>query len=102
MLYRINAKYNLNLVNEFFKKLTDGTMENQKPDGLEIISSMKRAKLQKDKSVEWYENCFCEVPLNHERTTVYDTYFYDFETTLMEELKDDIVGDSFWEFMQKS
>ncbi len=52
-----------------------------------MIASMKRAKLQEDKSVEWYENCFCATPLKHERTTLYDTYFYDFKTILLDEMK---------------
>jgi len=102
MLYKVTATYKQNLLKEFFTKLTDGTIANQEPDGSEMIASMKRAKLQDDKSAEWYENCFCAVPLNHERTTVYDSYFSDFKTTLIEEIRDDIDGDSFWQFMQKS
>ena len=101
MLYKIKAKYNQELLSDFFTRLTDGTIEKQKPDGLEIIVSMKRAKIRGENTIEWYERCFCETPLNHERTTVYDTYFYDFETILVNEVKDDIVGDSFWNYMEQ-
>ena len=101
MLYKVKAKCHKELLKEFFTKLTDGTIENQKPDGLEMIASMKKAKVVEGNSVEWYERCFCETPLNHERTTVYDTYFSEFETTLVDAPKDDIVGDSFWEYMEQ-
>jgi len=101
MLYKVKAKYHKDLLREFFNKLTDGRIENQKPDGLEMIASMKKAKILEDNSVEWYERCFCEIPLNHERTTVYDTYFYAFKTTLVNEVSDDINGDSFWDYMSK-
>jgi len=100
VLYKIKAKYHKDLLRDFFRKLTDGTIENQKPDGLEMIASMKKAKIVEDNSVEWYERCFCEIPLNHERTTVYDTYFYEFEPMLVHEVSDDIMGDSFWEYME--
>ena len=100
MLYRVEAKFHNDLLKEFFTKLTDGTIENQKPDGLEIIASMKRAKLKDNNCLEWYERCFCATPLKHERETIYDTYLYDFQTTLVDEIKEDIEGNSFWEYME--
>jgi len=100
MLYRVKAKFHNDLLKEFFNKLTDGTIENQKPDGLEILASMKRAKIKDDISLEWYESCFCATPLKHERESIYDTYLYDFKTTLVDEVKDDIEGNSFWEYME--
>ena len=100
MLYRVKAKFHNDLLKEFFNKLTDGTIENQKPDGLEILASMKRAKIKDDISLEWYESCFCVTPLKHERESIYDTYLYDFKTTLVDEVKDDIEGNSFWEYME--
>ena len=36
--YKVKARYKKEKVYEFFKKLTDGTITNQKPDGKEIIS----------------------------------------------------------------
>ena len=100
MLYRVEAKFHNDLLKEFFTKLTDGTIENQKPDGLEILASMKRAKIKDDFSLEWYETCFCATPLKHERETIYDTYLYAFKTTVVDEIKDDIEGNYFWEYMK--
>jgi len=101
MLYRVKAKFHKNLLAEFFTKLNDGTIERQKPDGLEIIASMKKAKMTNENTIEWYERCFCETPLKHERETVYDNYLYDFETILVDEVSNDIEGGSFWEYMSK-
>lgn len=102
MLYKVKAKFYQDLLVEFFEKLNNGTIESQKPDGLEIIASMKKAKITDDNTIEWYERCFCETPLKHERETVYDTYLYDFETILVDEVSTDIEGDSFWDYMEKS
>jgi hypothetical protein len=100
MLYKVEAKFHKTLLKEFFTKLTDGTIESQKPDGVEILNSMKRAKVTKDETLAWYETCFCATPLKHERETVYDTYLYEMKTTLVEEKKEDIEGNSFWEQME--
>jgi hypothetical protein len=62
----------------FWDLLNDGTIEAQKPDGREIVSSMRRAVMNGDR-VEWHETCYCSPPLRHERTTVYDQYFADME-----------------------
>jgi hypothetical protein len=45
MIYSIKAKFNSEKMKQFFQKLTDGTIESQKPDGAEILNSMKRAKI---------------------------------------------------------
>ena len=100
MLYKVEAKFDNDLVEEFFIKLTNGTIKNQKPDGEEIVASMRRAKIKDNQTLEWYEQCFCATPLKHERETIYDTYLYDFKTTLLDEVKDDIEGDSFWDYME--
>ncbi len=50
---------------EFYQKLTDGTIQNQKPDGQEIVNSMKRAKITAPKIIQWAEMCFCPTPLKH-------------------------------------
>jgi len=100
MLYKVEAKFDNDLVEKFFTKLTDGTIKNQKPDGEEIVASMRRAKIKDNQTLEWYEQCFCATPLKHERETIYDTYLYDFKTTLLDEVKDDIEGDSFWDYME--
>ena len=100
MLYKIEAKYDNASLKALFSKLTDGTIEGQEPDGKEIIKAMKSAKIVSKNSIVWYETCFCATPLNHERTTVYDDYFYDFRPILVEKSEDDIVGESFWEYMR--
>ena len=65
---------------DFLRKLTDGTIENQKPDGNEIVASMNRAVIDNDGVVRWSEVCYCPTPLQHERSNVYDQHFTDFET----------------------
>ncbi len=54
-----------------------------------------------DENLAWYEVCYCATPLKHEKETVYDKYLYEMKTTLVEETKDDIVGESFWEYMKR-
>ncbi|MET0070958.1 MAG: hypothetical protein ABW096_13050 [Candidatus Thiodiazotropha sp.] len=74
-------------------------MAEQKPDGAEILSSMKRARITAPNTIEWFETCYCPTPLKHERETVYDNYLTDIETVLVEE-RVEIEGDSFWSFME--
>jgi len=45
VIYKVKAKYNEGKKSEFFQKLNDGFIRNQKPDGQEIVASMKRAKI---------------------------------------------------------
>jgi len=101
MLYKVEAKYKPKLLQTFYTKLTDGTIASQKPDGKEILNAMKKAKITTERTIEWYEICFCDTPLKHERETVYDNYLYDFNTTLIASESDDIEGTSFWEYMSK-
>ena len=80
MHYTVTARFNSNTAAEFHRLLTDGTIENQKPDGKEIVASMKRAKIDEAGVVHWSEVCYCPTPLEHERATVYDRFFDDIET----------------------
>lgn len=80
MIYQVNAKFNYDKAQEFYQKLTDGTIEKQRPDGLEIVSSMNRATIDTNGTINWTELCFCPTPLQHERATVYDTYFTHMKT----------------------
>ncbi len=100
MLYKITATINEAKIKEFYTKLTDDTIASLKPDGQEMLASMQRAKIDDKKNVTWYERCFCAVPLNHERSTVYDLYFETFVPILVDETKDDIKGISFWDYMK--
>jgi hypothetical protein len=80
MIYQVKAKFKYDKAQEFYQKLTDGTIEKQRPDGEEIVSSMNRATIDKNGDINWTELCFCPTPLEHERATVYDTYFTDMKT----------------------
>jgi hypothetical protein len=73
---------------EFYRKLTDDTIESQEPDGEEIVDSMKRAAITGPDTIQWTETCYCSPPLNHERQTIYDTYFFDLEAIPVESYKE--------------
>ena len=99
MIYRVRARIVTERAAAFFEKLTDGTIENQEPDGREIVASMKRAVITEPGVVEWYEACYCSTPLLHERETQYDHFFTDMTT---EEVDDygSIEGESFWSYLE--
>jgi len=100
VIYSIKARYIEKKMGEFYQKLTDGTIQNQKPDGQEIINSMKRAKITEPNIIQWSEMCFCSPPLKHERETVYNHFLTDLET---EEIDDYIEyeGEFFMDFLAK-
>lgn len=100
MIYSIRAKFVENELKEFFHKLTDGTIENQKPDGAEIIISMKRAKIVEPGVIQWSEMCFCSPPLKHERQTVYDSVFSDMKISIVDDYVD-FEGESFFDYLKK-
>ena len=77
MIYRVRAQFRTETAESFLRKLTDGTIARQIPDGSEIVASMKRAVVNGDGDVEWSELCFCPTPLQHERRTVLDRHFED-------------------------
>ncbi len=94
MLYKVQARFIKGKAEEFYQKLTDGTIGKKRPDGKEIVASMKRAKIDSTGLVKWTETCYCPTPLYHERATVYDNYFTDMETEVTNNHKD-FEGDSF-------
>ncbi len=100
MIYSVKARYIEKKMGEFYQKLTDGTIQNQKPDGEEIVAAMKRAKIIESNIIQWSEMCFCSSPLKHERETVYDHFLTDMGT----EIIDDYVeyeGEFFMDFLAK-
>ena len=100
MIYSVKARFIEEKMGEFYRKLTDGTIQNQKPDGQEIVNSVKRAKITESNTIQWSEMCFCSTPLKHERETVYNHFLTDMET----EIIDDFVefdGELFFEFLEK-
>jgi len=98
MIYKVRARIIEDRVGELYSKLTDGTIAGQKPDGEEIVASMKRAVLTGPDIVEWYEMCFCPTPLKHERATQLDSHFTDLTTEGAADYET-IEGDSFWCYM---
>lgn len=100
MHYTVSARMIPETAADFHRKLTGDTIENQQPDGQEIVASMNRAVIDNDGVVRWSEVCYCSTPLQHERETVYDRHFTDLETeevdgyvefegkSLMEQLKE--------------
>jgi hypothetical protein len=98
MIYKVQARLIDAKAGEFFRKLTDGTIARQQPDGEEIVDSMKRAVLTGPGVAEWYETCYCATPLEHERRTQYDLYFADLTT---EEVGayGEVEGDSLWAYL---
>jgi len=100
LIYSIKAKFIAENMKEFFQKLTDGTIENQKPDGTEILSSMKRAKITEPGVIEWSEMCFCPTPLKHERQTVYDKFLSDMKINVIDNYTE-FEGESFFDYLKK-
>jgi hypothetical protein len=84
MIYRVRARFRPDTAGEFLRKLTDGTVARQAPDGPEIVASMNRAVVNDAGEVEWSEMCFCATPLSHERQTVLDHHFDDITTEMIE------------------
>jgi hypothetical protein len=75
MIYRVRARLRPGTEAGFLRRLTDGSVERQKPDGEEIVESMQRAVITEAGEVVWTETCYCDSPLAHERETVLDHYF---------------------------
>jgi len=98
--YSVKAKYIEEKMGEFYQKLTDGTIQNQKPDGQEIINSMKRAKITAPKIIQWSEMCFCPTPLKHERETIYNHFLTDLETKTIDDYVE-FDGESFFDFLER-
>ena len=84
MHYTVQARLITDTAADFLRRLTDGTIETQKPDGKEIVASMQRAVIDEEGVVRWSEVCYCPTPLLHERETVYDQHFTDIETEEVE------------------
>jgi hypothetical protein len=101
MEYRAKAKLKPEKLPDLYRVLTDGTVAKQKPDGAEIVAAMKNAKITGPGVIEWYETCYCEVPLKHERETVLDKFLAEIETERVEE-RTEIVGESFWMFLENA
>jgi len=100
MIYSVKARFIEEKMGEFYRKLTDGTIQNQKPDGQEIVNSVKRAKITEPNTIQWSEMCFCPTPLKHERETVYNHFLIDMETEIIDDYAE-FDGELFFEFLEK-
>ena len=100
MIYRVTARYVEDRTPEFYARLSEGSIERQKPDGREIVSSMRRAKIIEPGVIQWYETCYCPTPLEHEKRTVYARYLEAIETEAVEAHRD-VAGESFWSYLQR-
>ena len=96
MMYKVQARFNKSKAKEFYQRLTDGSIEKQRPDGPEIVASMHRATMDPPGLVRWTELCYCPTPLKHERATVYDNYFTEMKTEVIDNHQN-FKGDSFME-----
>ena len=99
-IYSVKARCIKEKMKEFYQKLTDGIIQNQKPDSQEIISSMKRAKIIEPNIIQWSEMCFCSPPLKHERETVYNQFLENIETKVIDEYVE-YEGEWFMDFLAK-
>ena len=88
MYYKVTAQFKIETAKNFHQKLSDGTIAQQKPDGQEIVDSMKRAVVTDERVVQWSEVCYCATPLAHERETVLDKHFDNMTTEEIDEYKD--------------
>ena len=100
MIYSVKARFIEEKMGEFYRKLTDGTIQNQKPDGQEIVNSVKRAKITESNTIQWSEMCFCPTPLKHERETVYNHFLTDMKTEIIDDYAE-FDGELFFEFLEK-
>ena len=101
MIYKVQARISKSKSKEYYQLLTGGSLEDQVPDGPEILASMERATIDSSGLVRWTEVCYCPTPLRHERATVYDKYFSDLQTEETEN-HERFKGESFIEHISKS
>jgi len=100
MIYKLRARFKTATAADFLAKLTDGTIQDQRPDGAEMVRSMNRAVVATDGSIVWSEKCLCGTPLAHERATVFDSYFEDLTTDLIDDYRD-YPGEPFMAHLQQ-
>ena len=85
MIYKVRGRFKVETSALFLQKLTDGSIQRQRPDGPELVASMNRAVVAPSGYVEWSELCYCEPPLQHERATVLDHHFDDLSTEVIDD-----------------
>ncbi len=99
VIYRVTARFRNDTAADLRRKLDDGSIAAQQPDGREIVDSLHRAVVTRSGEVQWSEMCFCNPPLAHERATILDRYF-DGVTTEPIEAYERFDGEPFMEHLQ--
>jgi hypothetical protein len=100
MFYWVRARLKKEAAAEFLGKLLDGRIADQRPDGSEIVDSMKRAVVSDSGDIEWSEVCYCPTPLAHERRTVYDHHLDDLTTEVVDGYQEQ-TGRPFMEYLEE-
>ncbi len=75
MFYDVKAQLNTSTATVLLRKLTDGTIANQRPDGMEMKRALAAAVITPAGEVRFNIGCYCSTPLAHERATVLDEHF---------------------------
>lgn len=83
-VYRVTARLKTDRAAELRRKLDDGSIAAQQPDGQEMVGAFKRATVAESGDVCWSETCYCPTPLAHERATVLDRFFDSINTEPIE------------------
>ena len=100
MFYSSRAQYNEDNMGTFYQPLTHGMIQNQIPDGYEIVNAMKLAKIIAPKIIPWSEICLCPTTLKHERQTIYNYFLTDLETQTIDDYVE-FDGESFFGLLKK-
>ena len=102
MYYRVRGRLLPGVAAELYRILADGTVARQRPDGPEIVASMRRA-ISAGEEVHWTETGSCPTPLQHERATVYDRFFTEMVAEPAAEGAQPLPGRvSFWERLREA
>ena len=100
MHYRVRGRLREETAGDLGRLLRDGTIARQRPDGQEIVESLQRAVVTKDGVIEWSQVCYCQTPLQHERSTVYDRFFDNLTTEPVDGYQSH-VGRPFLEYLDR-
>jgi hypothetical protein len=99
MIYRVVARFKTDTAAELRRRLDDGSIAAQQPDGQELVDSLHRAVISESGDVQWSERCYCASPLAHERATILDHYFNDIVTQTIEDHQE-YEGRPFLEYLE--
>jgi hypothetical protein len=83
-IYRVTARLKAETAGALRRKLDDGSIAAQPPDGQEMVDAFGRATVTESGDVRWSETCYCPTPLAHERATVLDRFFENLTTEPIE------------------